>query len=264
MERTEVRKIQKVALEILIEIDRICQKNDIEYILACGTALGAVRHQGFIPWDDDLDIGMTRENYAKFLLALKQDLKEDYYYHCFETDHRYNVLLPNMKVRKKGTFIKERNALLKHHCDGDGLFVDVFIYDHISENKWINGLFRCWMYLQFAWLFVLDNLHICPVFLKKLYLNSAQWYDRIHCHSRKFGVTMTYVYNKPSRQQVYWEEDLFPTQMMPFEGRLFPMPHDPDAFLKVDIGDDYMTLPPINKQTSKHTVTFSVTSDHEE
>ena len=75
---------------------------------------------------------------------------------------------------------------------------------------------------------------------------------------------MTYVYNKPSRQQVYWEEDLFPTQMMPFEGRLFPMPHDPDAFLKVDIGDDYMTLPPINKQTSKHTVTFSVTSDHEE
>jgi len=262
MELTEVKKIQAVALDILIEIDRICEKNNIEYTLACGTALGAIRHQGFIPWDDDLDIGMTRENYKKFLIALKEDLGNDYYYHCFETDHRYNVLIPSMKVRKKGTYILERNSLLKHHCDGDGLFVDVFIYDHISERKWVNAIFRCWMYLLFVPLFILDNLNLNPVLLKKLYLGSAEWFDSHHQHSKKWGLSMTWVFNKPSKQQVYWEQDLFPFQKMPFEGRLFWMPHNPDAFLRVEIGDDYMTLPPVEQRISKHTVEFSVTSDH--
>lgn len=264
MELEEVAKIQKVALDILCEIDRVCKENDIEYMLACGTALGAVRHQGFIPWDDDLDIGMTRENYQRFLEVLPKALKEDYYYHCFEADPHYNVLLPNMKVRKKGTYILERNSLLKHRCEGDGLFVDVFVYDHISEYRFVNALMRIYMSIFGGLLFILDNCHLQPVFLKKLFMNSAYHYHQAHQKSRKWGVSMNWIFNRPSKQQVYREKDLFPLQEMLFEGRLFPMPANPDAYLRVEIGDDYMTLPPKEKQISKHTVTFSVTSDQPE
>lgn len=262
MKQEDVKKIQNVAFEILLEIDRVCKKNDIEYFLSCGTALGARRHQGFIPWDDDLDISMTRENFEKLIPALKKDLGEDFYFHSFYTDHRYNVLLPMMKIRKKGTYILERNSLLKHHCDGDGLFVDVFIYDKISERKWINAIFRAYMYLLALPIFILDNLHLNPVALKKLFMNSAAWYHHHNKASRKWGLSTTWIFNKPNKQQVYWEDILFPLQEMPFEGRLFPMPHDPDTFLKSEIGEDFMTLPPVEKRIAKHTVQFSVTSDH--
>lgn len=261
MENAEVKKIQKVALDILLEIDRICQANDIEYMLSCGTALGAVRHQGFIPWDDDLDIAMTRENYERFVQVLPTALGEDYYYHCFEADCRYNVLLPNMKVRKKGTCILERNKLLRHHCDGNGLFVDVFVFDKVSEKGWQNILMRIWMYFLGGIIFVLDNLHLNPVILKKLFVNSARGFHRANRNSHKWGLTMMWLFVKPTCQRIYPERILFPLQRMPFEGGMFPMAHDPDAFLRIEIGDDYMILPPIEKRLAKHTVAFSVTSD---
>ncbi len=261
MELSEARKIQEVAYDILLEIDRICKENNIEYTLACGTALGAVRHQGFIPWDDDLDISMTRENYERFVQVLPTSLKNDYYYHCFETDKRYNVLLPTMKVRKKNTYIQEANKFLKHGCDGDGLFVDVFVYDQISEHKLVNGLFRGYMMFLGALIFIFENLHISFVPLKSLYVNSAKKYDQAHKNSKKWGVSMTWLFSPLWHQQVYWQDDLFPYHDIKFEDGMFPIAHHEDAFLRVEIGDDYMTLPPVEKQISKHTIEFNVLSD---
>lgn len=262
MELNEVKEIQKVSYEILLEIDRICKKNDIAYMLVAGTALGAIRHKGFIPWDDDLDIGMTRDDYNRFIEALKKDLSPDYYFHCFETDHKYNVVIPQMKIRKRNTYIKEVNFLLKNKCLGDGLFVDVFVYDHISEKKWMNNLFRCYMYPYAYLLMLLDNLGLNPILLKKGFVNSAIWFSRKNKNSKMWGYSMTWVFSKLSRQHEYKEEDLFPYIKHPFEEGFFPLPHNPDAFLKIEIGEDYMTPPPISKQVPKHTVEYSLTSDH--
>ena len=110
-----VRDVQLVLLEMLKDIDALCKKHNIRYWLTGGSALGAVRHKGFIPWDDDADIGMLREDYEKFQRVV-HELGDAYITQCFETHREYNVLVPPMKVRKKGTYCVEYNALLKNKC----------------------------------------------------------------------------------------------------------------------------------------------------
>ena len=155
-----VRDVQKVILEIAKVVDQICEKHHIPYIVNGGTALGVIRHQGFIPWDDDFDMAILRKDYKRFIKALQEDLPEDYTFHCFETDQRYNVTLPAMKIRKKNTYLKERNLLLPNKCDDcDGVFIDVFLYNYVSENKFIDYPFRFVnKYLLMPIIVLLENL----------------------------------------------------------------------------------------------------------
>ena len=132
-----LRQMQLSELKMLKEAIAFFEENDITYYAIGGTLLGAVRHKGFIPWDDDIDVIVPREDWNRFIEAMKKDLDDKYYFQCFETDKLFNVINgPTMKVRKKGTWIEEVNKLLKNRCkSGDGIFVDVIIYDNISESK---------------------------------------------------------------------------------------------------------------------------------
>ena len=96
-----VHDVHVVLLEMLKDIDALCRKHNIPYFLNGGTALGAVRHKGFIPWDDDADISMMREDFDRFREVVKTDLPDKYVAQCFASDRRYNVLIPGMKIRKK-------------------------------------------------------------------------------------------------------------------------------------------------------------------
>ena len=113
-----VHDVHVVLLEMLKDIDALCRKHNIPYFLNGGTALGAVRHKGFIPWDDDADISMMREDFDRFREVIKTDLPDKYVAQCFANDRRYNVLIPGMKIRKKGTYLKEVNTLLSNRCVG--------------------------------------------------------------------------------------------------------------------------------------------------
>lgn len=123
----EIRPLQMVCLEILKEIDRICTKYNIQYWLEGGSMLGAVRHHGFIPWDDDLDIAMFREDYERFLKIAQKELKPEYFLQTHEIEREYPLFFA--KVRKNNTYIEEECFLsLNFH---KGIFVDIFPVDKL-------------------------------------------------------------------------------------------------------------------------------------
>jgi lipopolysaccharide cholinephosphotransferase len=122
----ELRRLQLTLLEMLVELDRICRKNRIPYTLFMGTLLGAVRHQGFIPWDDDLDVAMERCHYAAFAEACKHDLDQSrFFYQDHHTDPHYRW--GYARIRRKGTeFVRMGQEHMKMQT---GVFLDIFPID---------------------------------------------------------------------------------------------------------------------------------------
>lgn len=122
--------LHTVLHEILDDFDSFCRSNDIQYSLAYGTVLGAVRHKGFIPWDDDLDVMMTRENYNKFLTLFKNN--EKYTLQAEQKDYP----LYFSKLRKNGTtFIENIKYRKKWRNIHQGVYIDIFPLDKVSTNK---------------------------------------------------------------------------------------------------------------------------------
>ena len=131
LDQDMLHKLQKRELELLLEVDRICRKNSISYSLDGGTLLGAIRHRGFIPWDDDADIMMTRSQYDRFYEACKTDLNtEKYFLQEFRTDPQYRW--GYSKMRRNGTvFMREGQEHIKCHV---GVCIDIFIFDKVPDE----------------------------------------------------------------------------------------------------------------------------------
>lgn len=126
-----LRKLQLTELELMKEVDRICRKNDIKYSLDGGTLLGAIRHNGFIPWDDDADIMMSRSEYDKFYEACKTDLDyQKYFLQEFRTDPEYRW--GYSKMRKNGTVFQRKGQ--EHVKCHTGVCIDLFIFDEVPDE----------------------------------------------------------------------------------------------------------------------------------
>lgn len=266
-----VRDLQMVVLDIMDEVHRVCVKNDIKYALIAGSALGIVNYKGFIPWDDDIDVCIEKKDWARFVEAMKKDLGDQYYFQCFETDKRYNVLIPSMKVRKKGTCIEEVNFLLKNRCkSGDGIFVDVVIYDNIADSKWVDEFNRTKVKLLMPIMVLLDNLHINPKLLKKWVVKIATKYGEKHKNSKLTSQTIAIPWEKFLHEPVFLKEDVYPFKLYEFEGRQFysynniekvlKQWYGPNCLKKWD-GNKWVETLPVEKRKPKHTVNLSLTSD---
>ena len=125
---TRTRQCQLVMLRMLKILDYICEKYQIKYFLIGGSLLGAIRHQGFIPWDDDLDIGMTRENYEKFLQYGIPDLPIDIFFQTPQTDVHYRAC-DYVEARLRDKYSSYDHVGSKNNKWHEGLQVDIFVYD---------------------------------------------------------------------------------------------------------------------------------------
>ncbi len=257
-----VKDVQQVLLEMMKDIDAVCKKHDIPYILSGGSALGAYRHQGFIPWDDDIDIAMMEHDYRRFLDIAVKEMSDDYVIHCYELNKCYNVTIPTMKIRKKGTYVQEVNKLLKNKCkDSDGLFIDVFVYTPVSDKLWIDLPFRVFNTLLMPWIILFENLRINPIPLKSLYVLIAKIYGIINKGSKHIGFELTWTFHSPLKPYRFLKADLFPTQDMPFEDASFSVAGNIEAYLTRAIGPDFSNLPPVEHRQPKHIVDIVLDGD---
>lgn len=127
----DLKKLQMIELDILQELDRICEKHNITYHLFGGTLIGAIRHKGFIPWDDDIDICMRREDYNEFISICKRELSNSYFLQNYKSDP--NFFHSFVRIRKNGTVVMQRQYkdIDMHH----GVFIDVFPFDNIPDSS---------------------------------------------------------------------------------------------------------------------------------
>ena len=146
----QLRQLQMIQLEMLIEVDRICNKCGIQYNIIAGTLLGAIRHGGYIPWDDDADVAFLRPEYEKFRKACKTELDRTRFYfqdHRNTKGYRWGY----GKLRRKNTlFLREHQ---EHMPYKQGIFIDIFPLDGVPDNYFFRSIknFECFCIRKILW-----------------------------------------------------------------------------------------------------------------
>ena len=248
-------KLHSRLLMIIDEIDRICRKNKIAYFLDSGTALGAVRHKGFIPWDDDADIGMLRDDYDRFIEVAQSELSEKFFLQTSKTDKGYSKL--SAKIRINNTFFPEhRNENAKMH---QGIFVDIFPFDYVADDfkkakkdilkaRRLNKLYALRLRKpkneNIVRRVVRGFVRLIPeAFIYKLCCNHYKKYQ-----NKKTNTCTCYAYKMSDTMFLTFDVDkLLPTMDVEFENRMYEMMNNSDYYLRKMFGD-YMQLPPIEKR----------------
>ena len=128
----QLRRLHRAQLHIAAQVKRVCDDHGLEYFLIAGSLLGAVRHGGFIPWDDDMDLGMTRESYDRFLEVAPRELGPDHFVQTLDSDPGYGQVFT--KVRLNGTALVETSST--ETSAHNGIFVDIFPFDSVPEQAW--------------------------------------------------------------------------------------------------------------------------------
>ncbi len=247
--RTHLRELQLALLDILVAIDDVCRRHAIPYWLDSGTLLGAVRHGGFIPWDDDIDICMPREALPRFIEAALRELPPHLFVQTPDTEPE--VRLPFYKVRNLNSFIVEAGDDFSLDY-AKGLFVDIFPMEpwptlpYRLSKRLARGYCVAGAVLHTRHRYSLRAAVEGPYFLIKRALFGAIW--------RTAGLVMgkkKYYANIPAHSgngNRHLRSTIFPLGTITFEGRTFSAPADVDTYLR-DLFGEYMTLPPVEQRT---------------
>ena len=242
-EGSTLRKAQLRMLDILTEVDKICRKHKIEYFIDYGTLLGAVRHGGFIPWDDDMDIAIRREDLPRLRKALQEELPDNFCYQDMTTDWNYFMTIG--KVRdKKSVFSDPYFKRTKEN----GIFVDIFLLEPVVP-LWLRNS------VDFVYIRCIRGIHnysdrliekilgyLCYI-PAVIAVQICRWTAKLF-NSNKIGKAFGY------KSIMYVDSDvLFPTSEIEFEGHSFMAPNKTDQYLRSLYGD-YMQIPPEDKRVT--------------
>ncbi len=251
----QLRQLQMIELEMLVEVDRICKKCGIKYAIAGGTLLGAVRHQGFIPWDDDADVGMLREEYEKFRIACKTELDHSRFY--FQDDRNTKGYRWGYgKLRRKNTlFLRENQEHMKYK---QGVFIDIFAIDGVSDNELLARLnqFHCFAVRKILWSPVgaIAEKNTLKRMVFKALSKIPDWMIFKHYHrmivksNRKKGkYVRVLMYPMPNGIHDALRDCFESTMPMMFENVELQAPVNYEYYLKLHYGD-YMKMPPVEKR----------------
>jgi len=254
----ELNLIKRNELMILKEIIRLCEENNLKYYLYGGTALGAIRHKGFIPWDDDIDITLFREDYERLMEILDEHLDEKF--EILNSKKQEDYFLPFTKVSLKGTRFEE--FWVEQVSFNIGFFIDIFPLDNIpeSEFKFKIQYYKCRIYYHllvnsivkietgskinsFLHKFLHSFLNIIPrsdKFFKKKYLKSLIKYNNIETNfvTDYYSQRGIYIFDK---------QDFEPSKKVKFESIYANIPKNCDKIL-TEIYGNYMELPPKDKR----------------
>jgi len=260
-----VAMAKNAQMDLLIEMDRICQKHNIRYFLTAGTLIGAIRHDGFIPWDDDIDVGMLREEFDRFREVCKDELDPAYFYHDWTLDPASPHPFAKLKIR--GTHYPE--TLAAKSDMNDCVYIDIFPYDNAPDSEFLRKIHHIKRYLIKKILLLRCNFDLSGGRLgRRILYGTLKFLSRIRSVEgwKKAYTRMQQQYNDQPAEKVvnlggaysYAKESIPRTvveKTVPhlFEGKLFQVPEGYDAFLRNCYGD-YMQLPPEEQRVGRHEI----------
>lgn len=267
--KEELNIIHEIEKEALVDFARVCQKYKLSYFLLAGAALGAVRHQGPIPWDDDIDLGMLRKDYEKFLKVCQHELGDKYTFSNYRTEEDYPVLVTGMY--KNGTKSIPENYLKLKCVLGIGL--DIYPFDNVpqDEKKRKEQIRQAWFWNK---LYIVRNiskpqvpgkgiikrlillacglahgvmafLHIPRKSIVKRYLKASRRYN-----NEDTGLIAAFAETYPEKTKIYLK-DLFPLKLVPYMDIEVFIPNNYDKMLKDEYGD-YMVIPSVEKRKNHY------------
>lgn len=259
-EQEELRRLQMVELEILEAIDSVCREHGITYFLDSGTVLGARRHGGFIPWDDDIDLGMPREDYERFLEVAPAALGERFCVTCSRTNPRQAALFA--KVMLTGTrFVTDET---EEAGFDQGVFVDIFPYDAVcaESNAAKRQRKRCMMWQSISYLYHSKHIVVphkgAMGMIEAIVCRVAHYavralfsperinrgFDKVAMIAKDDSRSDMLMASSYAATEPFPKSMLLPPSVICFEGKEFFAPADVEGYLYTQYGQTWNQLPP--------------------
>lgn len=247
-------KLHLTQLEIFDEFVSICKKHNLEYFLIGGTLLGAVRHKGFIPWDDDIDVAMPQKDYLEFLKISSNEINNQFFVDSIETNNNYFLWFA--KVKKKNTIFSEKSIEHLNNID-KAIFIDIFPYINISDFNNISFKIRVLLFKIISNI-IMSKKHIYNSFKRKIlnfitFLIPTSFFVKLETkllfmdknNNSNYIGSLYSTYGT----EVFNRKDFFPLKKIKFENRSVYGLNNNDQYLKTMYGD-YMKLPPVEKRVT--------------
>ena len=268
----DVKAVQHILLDMLTDLDELCRKNGLSYFICGGTALGAVRHKGFIPWDEDIDISLPRKDYDKLAKLVKEQYADKYWVQNINDTRKYDLNF--MKIRKKGTTYVE---MFETEEDKAGVFIDIFPIENSYDNPlrrrihglWVEFLLLCASCVRISKKEKMleeyfDQRKVKKVVKFKSFIGKClsfysvqKWCRIVENAASSCKKENTKYITIPSGRKHYFGEmytrtSFFPPKEIEFEGRRFYTMSNPDEYLTKLFGD-YMRVPK-EEERERHSI----------